>query len=58
MNSDPNLEKLLFNEALEFPEAERATYFKGACRGPSEHETSGYICASEQARRTQAKESI
>src|SRR5262245_61937403 len=33
MNTESNQEKILFSEALELPEAERAAYLKGACRG-------------------------
>jgi eukaryotic-like serine/threonine-protein kinase len=36
MNTEPNQEKALFNEALELPEAERAAYLKGACRGDNQ----------------------
>jgi hypothetical protein len=32
MNSDPNLEKDLFAEALELPPDQREVFLKGACR--------------------------
>jgi len=39
MSTEQNREKVLFNEALELPEAERASYLKGACRGEDELRT-------------------